>query len=435
MLQGEPVSGRAPKLGRTLLVLNRSDELGVDPSDDPEEFDRLAQRKQIELVKAFARRRVEIPDGRVVCMASDPFGLVGERQDVNAVQYDAYRSWDGFNTFINSIRNLRSEALRVGADIAALEGGMARIGTLRTSRRRELAEARAQIAFTKRLYQLLNAAALEASRIRGHIEARLDALLDQTTQAHIQDAMGAATDDEIQEAAKALSKWWKDEAFKTRLERWEKESRTAIDRWFTRTHEEVGRRMQSKEFLQAHPEARSAFNAASMGGKDKATGAWAKIVQSAFQAGGQRTVVYDVAKSFGTKFRPWGATKLAAKIGRLGSVLAFVGVGLDAWDWHQAAKSTKKRETARKKASQFLHASKDEVRKSLLGENGRSDGPRAYLDDVGAEVIRLRDAIGGEIGERETAAETGVADIQALTDALADARAKLGLPPEEVTNV
>ena len=107
---------------------------------------------------------------------------------------------------------------------------------------------------------------------------------------------------------------------------------------------------------------------------------------------------------------------MAAKIGRLGSVLAFVGVGLDAWDWHQAAKSAKKRETARRKASQFLNSSKGEVRKSLLGGNGRSEGPRAYLDAVGAEVIRLRDAIGIEIGEKETAIVTGVAHIQAELD-------------------
>jgi hypothetical protein len=415
-------------------VLNRSDELGVDPSDDPDEFDRLAQRKQVELIKAFARRRVEIPDGRVICMASDPFGLVGERRDVNAAQYDAYRSWDGFNTFITSIKDLRSEALRVGADIAALEGGMARVGELRRARRRELAEARAQVAFTKRLYQLLDVAASEASRIRGHIEARLDSLLDQTTQAHIQDAMGAATDDEIQEAANALSRWWKDEAFKTNLERWEKESRTAIDRWFTRTHDEVGRRMQSKEFLRAHPEARSAFDAASMGGKESAKGAWAKIFQSVVQAGSKRNVVYDVGKFFGTKFRPWEATKLAAKIGRFAPYLAGIGVVLDAWDWHRAAKSGKKREAARKEATHFLHRSSDEVRKSLLAGNGRSEGPCAYLEDVGAEVITLRDAIGTEIGESETAVESGAAHIQVLTDVLADARDKLGLPPEEVTN-
>src|SRR5262249_5856816 len=138
------------------------------------------------------------------------FGLIGERRDVNAAQYDAYRGWDGFNAFIKSIKDLRSEALRIGADIAAIEGGMVRLGRLRTAIRRELAKVRAQLTFTKRLYQLLGASASEASRISSHIEARLDAVLDQTAQGHLQDAMGAATDEEIQEAAEALSKWWKD---------------------------------------------------------------------------------------------------------------------------------------------------------------------------------------------------------------------------------
>jgi predicted GTPase len=435
VLRGDPSVGRAPKLGRSLLVLNRSDELGVDPSDDPDEFDRLAQRKQVELIKAFARRGVEVPEGRVVCMASDPFGHVGERQDVNAAQYDEYRSWDGFNTFINSIKDLRSEALRIGADIAALEGGMARIGSLRTTRRRELVVARAQLAFTKRLYQLLDAAASEASRIRGHIEARLDALLDQTTQAHIQDAMGAATDDEIEEAGMALSQWWKDKAFKTNLERWGSQSQTEIDRWFNRTNKEVGRRMQSREFLQAHPEVRSAFDSAGMGGKNSTKGAWWKIVQSVGEAGAQPRVVYDIAKFFGTKFRPWGAVNLATKIGRFAPYLAGLGVALDGWDWFQTAKSSKERENARKKATHFLHSSGDEIRKSLLGGNDQSKGPRAYLEDRGAEIIRLRDKIGIEIAMREAAVKTAVAHIQAFTDALADARKKLGLPPEEVTYV
>ena len=434
MLLGDPSAGRAPKLGRTLLVLNRCDELGVDPSDDPEEFDRLAKRKQIELIKAFARRQVEIPAGRVVCMASDPFGLVGGRRDVNAAHYDAFRSWDGFNTFIKSVTNLRTEARRVGADIAAIEGGMARIGELRIAKRKEVDQMGAQLAFTRRLHQLLDAAASEASRICGHIEARLDSVLDQTTQALTQDAMGAATDEELEEAAKALEQWWKAKAFKTKLERWEKESKAAIDRWFTRTDDEVGRRMQSKEFLQAHPQARSAFDAAGMGRKPNRTKDWAKLVKSVLQAGGQRKVVYDVVKTFGGKFRPWGATKLATKFGRAGAVLAFVGVGLDLLDWHRSEKATKKREQERRRVTKFLHDSKEEVRDALLGGVGRSQGPRAYLDQVAGEVIRLQEAIGKEVEEKRKAMETSVAHVNALTAAIVDARARLGLTPEEVPN-
>ena len=367
-------------------------------------------------------------------MASDPFGQIGNRNNVNAASYDEYRGWDGFNSFIRAIKELRAEAMRIGADIAVLEGGMARVGTLRLLLRQEVGAAKLQLNFTRRLYQLLEGAAYEATRIQSHVEARLDALLDQTTQAHIQDALGAATDDEIQEAATALSHWWKDKAFITSLERWEKECRGAIDRWFKRTHDEVGRRMQSKEFLRAHPEAQSAFDAAGIGGKSSAKGPWWKVVQSVFQAGGERKVVYDVAKSFGAKFRPYGAVKAASKIGRVGAVLAYVGVALDAWDWYQAAKSTKKRETARRKAAAFIRESREEVRKSLLGETGRRKGPAAYLDGIRTEIIRLRDAIGVEADDKEKQVNATEANIQTLDALLSDARARLGLQLKEETN-
>lgn len=426
-LKGDVLLAQAPKLARCLFVLNRCDELGVDPSYDPDGFERIMNRKRAELINAFSRRGIEIPESKIICMASDPFGQIGNREDVAPGNYDPYREWDGFDSFMLAMKELRTDAMRTGADIAVLEGGMARVGQLRQTVALKCEAAELQLAFHQKIERLLEAAASESLRIQNHIEARLDALLDQTTEAHIQDAMGAATDDQLREAAKGLAAWWSDKAFLAGLERWEKESRIAIDRWFKRTHDEVGRRMHSKECLRAHPEAAAAFDPNSMPQKKGEWGPLARVFQIIAETASTHKVIYNVAKTFGTKFRPWGAVKLAAKFGRASAVLAYIGVGLDVWDWIQSAKSAKKREAARRKARAFILESKNEVRKSLLGGSEGTQGPIAYLEGARREILDLRDAMAEE--SKQKAKEIGLykGHMKSSDGLLSDARRRLGI--------
>ena len=77
VLKGSEDHGVDSKLSHTFFVVNRSDELGVDPADDLGAYRQLVQRKQSELSAALSKRNIAVTPDRVLCMASDPYGLVG----------------------------------------------------------------------------------------------------------------------------------------------------------------------------------------------------------------------------------------------------------------------------------------------------------------------------------------------------------------------
>jgi hypothetical protein len=123
LLRGDTIRGVMPKLERTLFIIHRADDLGADPEESPDEFARLCRSKGDELMAALGARGIAVERDRVFCMASDPFGLVGDRVDVAAASFDPYRRWDGFGPFRAALRASRASLLHAGVDISVLEGG------------------------------------------------------------------------------------------------------------------------------------------------------------------------------------------------------------------------------------------------------------------------------------------------------------------------
>ena len=90
-------------------------------------------------------------------MASDPYGLVGDRDDVNRADYDQHRDWDGMDALHRGLADA-SEALgRNGVDVRILEGGAATLGDLIATRRERLATLEATITQRRRLLLDLDA--------------------------------------------------------------------------------------------------------------------------------------------------------------------------------------------------------------------------------------------------------------------------------------
>ncbi len=70
------------KAGRVLYLINRSDELGTDPTSAPGDYLLLRRRKVEELIAALASRGITIDPCEAHALAGDPFGVVGSRMDV-----------------------------------------------------------------------------------------------------------------------------------------------------------------------------------------------------------------------------------------------------------------------------------------------------------------------------------------------------------------
>lgn len=433
ILLGDEEVGLAPKLERTIFIINRADELGPDPEEDMSEYERACQRKQVELRQALERRGIKVHEDRIICMATDPYGQVGDRRDVNARQYDRFRSWDGVSSFVDAVRSIKAKALCIGVDVSVLEGGLARLGRLRSTTRSIMADAKRKAGVLRKIDGLLDTAAGEGQRLRGHIEGKLDRLLDEATEGHIADAMGAANDLELQQAAATLASWWNDESFTVDLARWEASSRADVECWFNRTSKEVERRMKSVEFVQAFPETKAAFDANRFDSKKGKGKPWWEFLQTSTKASGNRDVVYGVGKFFGTKFKPYGAINIASKVAKVGAVLAVIGVALDVMDWVQSAKAAKKRETARKDAAKFLHDSRSEVRSSLLGGKTSKSGPCAYLDNNVAELQRVQAEVHAEMIEAEKAQQALNEQLNNLDAVIKDAWLLLAMHDETET--
>lgn len=88
--------------GSLACVVNRFDEAGVSPDDDPEGYAELAQRKVAEL-----RESLPLPAGApVFVVASDPYGLNGAEQQPEGSVWDEFRAWDGMGALAGWIQAL-----------------------------------------------------------------------------------------------------------------------------------------------------------------------------------------------------------------------------------------------------------------------------------------------------------------------------------------
>ena len=77
-----------------------------------------------------------VTPGTVLCVAGDPFGMVGDRRDVTAADYAQHRDWDGIAPLRETLLDPQGDLLRHGVDVMVLEGGAAQLGRI-VGRRRE----------------------------------------------------------------------------------------------------------------------------------------------------------------------------------------------------------------------------------------------------------------------------------------------------------
>ena len=177
VLLGDRARGIVPKASRTFFIINRGDELGVDPAIATARYKELAERKQMELSQALASRGINISPGSILCMASDPYGLVGNRPDASSSSYDDHRNWDGFQQFMKVFRAIESSLLLTGVDRSILEGGMARLARLADERAREAKLLRAKADVMRQMETLVLECEEEGDRLTAEHRARLERLV------------------------------------------------------------------------------------------------------------------------------------------------------------------------------------------------------------------------------------------------------------------
>jgi predicted GTPase len=409
VLRGNRESGIASKLGRTLFVINRADDLGVDPEHDPEGFQQLVQRKRQELTTAMREREIQIDPTRVLAMASDPYGMVGDRRGVIATEYDANRNWDGFNHFAKAFRKIQPELLRNGRDRTILEGGLAYLARIDSAQATQQDDVQSRSEQLRQLEKLLQDGLEESRQLAVARNADLRRIIEDHAFGMLEEVLVCDDEEKLNGHIKQLSEWWTDAAFIAEIERWQQEYVKGIDGLFERLERTLKRRVASVSFRATFPELRGTNG---VDGLETTETWWLRKVLKMVEAplkGASRDVVYKTGKFFGGKFKPYGAINLSSKIVKIGGVIAVIGVVLDIGDAVVEHKREAEREAARKKLRDIVQESSKELIEQYSTSDNELGGPATYLTerqalvksqlaDVAKDGDKLRSRL-GDIGE------------------------------------
>lgn len=398
VLRGDEELGLVPKNDRTFFVINRSDELGVDPEVDPKTYNQLVKRKKEELSQALRSRGVEVESSTVFCMASDPFGMVGNRADVDASAFDPYRRWDGFKHLMSEIRRNKDSLLRSGSDRSVLDGGIARLTELAAQQRVEIDQLSAQDRALERLQMQIHEAIAEGTRLGQEHRNHLERLLMDHAAGFRDEVLSEENPDKLKHKIESFERWWTDKALEVELSRWQEKATDELNSWRARISEAIKRRLESAEFRAAFPDHEDAAPNITETHVGKSWFRHGFNTAGRTMGGATRDVVYSIGKMLGFKFRPWGAVNLAKTLGQVGVVMAVVGVGLDVIGILRDERKLAKREENRQKFANYLRESVSRVAETLAKGTEEEPGVLLHLDAMTKE---LREYEAAQAGERE----------------------------------
>ncbi len=397
VLKGDPASGLAPKLDRTLFIIHRADELGADPDVVPEQYAQLCQRKKIELRQALASRGISVDEDRILCMAADPHGMVGDRRDVNATQFDHFRAWDGFDEFHRAMHVINRQS--AGLDYTLLEGGLARLGRVDAAAAKEAATLKQRAGVFRRQHTMLTEITEEGQRLCDELQATARRIVEDHS-GNLRDRVTASANQvEIEAVAKQLSAWWTQPEFVVEAERWQTEAHAKINLWWQRGTDQLERSLNAPRFRATLAGASCNLD---VSGFEPPPPNWFKRTLDAVAQplkGATRDMVYAAGKALGGKFRPYGAVNLAKTLGRVGAALGVVVTALDIIELYNSFGAEKKRQGDRAKLDAFIRDTTEQVLVSITLGDEEATGPLGCLSALTNELA----SIGRELGlERDT---------------------------------
>lgn len=302
-LAGDEDLLRAPKAQRTIFVINRADELGIDPEDDPEGYRRLCQSKRDELVRALAVNGISIDVEDVVCLAANPYGLVDDDEQATPDAYARTRAWDGVKELVETFRAHRADFGESGVDVTVLERGAAglRAVTADLRRRRDtIAEQRRQL---DRLVRELRATARKASAMEVDARVQLRRVLEDHVEAQWAEVLESNGPERAAHVDR-LERWWEDESLQAEVDEWAETFVEGIRHWASESADAVDRRLHSPAFNSAFPDLDDVGLGFLRPPSNRSARAAAGAAERPAGALGTKQRVLDVFHQFGHKFRP-----------------------------------------------------------------------------------------------------------------------------------
>lgn len=436
VLDGDPERHLQGKLDRTVLIINRSDQIGPDPFDAPEEFALRCARKRMELAQALDRTappgsgRPPVDPDRVVCVSADPYGFHGSRRE----HFDPHRHWDGVDVLAEALEELRPSLDANGVDVSVLHGGLARFGAVLRNAEAEERAARERADQLDRLRADVVDRLREGLAIRQVRAARLTDLVVEFLDRGLGRALRNGNPEERKALAVRLDRWTEDPDLQAVVEQWWAESADEIALWRRRTAHSFRRRLGSKAFARTFPETGSVEALRFLNGhprrerRRKAARGFGRVGALIGKAA-DGPVISRVATWLGRSLEPAALARGAVLMARAGIVLSVAGSVVDVYSLVRNVKEDQELARGRLEVSVALRESGARWAEVITDGTEDEPGLLAGLDDDCEELsARVK-----EIDER-AAVHTRTTDalrdrIGTIREVIADALAHLGHEP------
>lgn len=438
VLLGDRAAGRIGKRTRTIFVINRSDELAIDPGEDPAGYRNLCQRKELELAQALAvlhgrttAGHGDVPGAQILCVASDPYGLVGDRDDVCRSDYDQHRDWDGMDALHRGLADSSATLGRNGVDVRILEGGAAALGDLIATRRELLARVEAAITQRRRLLLDLDACLSAGRALQAAARDRLATGYVSFVAKLFDDIADATQDSDALARVERLKEWAEDPELQQVYGEWAKRFAREQEDWQEATAARVEARLTSAAFASAFPAGSATLDVDHLKPKEEPIvrhTAWGSAKAAAkAAANAPRQTVTQAAHAFGHKFKPWGATKLTSKVNMAGGAF---GIAFGAVELYSIWHSVRKEGDAERTASEGRSASLRRVREAAetFFDSTDSGAPGIPMTESLDYVQRARDEEARHLDDDEANAATLTEQIDHCELQMRDALERLERP-------
>jgi predicted GTPase len=441
VLLGDGPAGRAGKMSHTLFVINRSDELGIDPREDPAGFQNLCRRKELELAQALGAllgetrgRHGQVGVEQILCVASDPYGLAGDRSDVSRAHYDQHRDWDGMDPLGRVLIDASVTLGRSGVGTRILEGSAATLGELVAVRRERLAGLEAAIAQRQRLLLDLDACLGAGQAVQAAARERLvNGFVGFVAQ--LLDDVAFATDNADKHArVTRLKEWDSDPELQQFYEEWTARFAREQQEWQDATTGRIEARLTSAAFAAAFPDGGETLDVEHLEPEDPPI-VWSAATDGAkglakYAAKVPKETVIKAAHRLGHKFKPWGATKLTVKINKAGGVL---GIAAGAVELHGVWRSVQKEGEDEQIAHERRGTCLQQVRGVAAGffDGTEPDAPGVVMRESLHHVQRARDDEASELGRTQHEAKVLTQQIRLCEQRMRDALEHLEAPEHD----
>ncbi|KAA0110607.1 GTPase [Mycolicibacterium sp. P1-5] len=382
----EAAPGKWPRM---LFLINRCDELGVDPLHGVGEYFNRRDRKATELHAALASRGIDIERNHIHGIAADPFSAVGSSLPVTSAAYNANREWDGVGAFLEALRSLSPSEIAQANAVAALDNAVAELLLLNTETRTEYEANRADAAKHDALIRALDECLDDAQHLSDTLEHTLsEAVSRHTTNAISKIREVERGDDE--KLAKAMASW-NNPDLHAEIDVFLTSATVEIGEWAVTHASAINRELAAANFDEklGRPVAEKEDTPHDTIGDVLGVGEFLTVSAQKLATGaGTRDAVYAIGKGLGKNFKPWGAVKLGQTVARARVVLQVAAVAWDAVSWVRTeGRRSDWDETTNAAVGSVEQNVADNVAEFLRGENG----PIAYLEKRIAEVAGIRD--------------------------------------------